>query len=485
MDSWNDDIGLGEEQGSSSKRQQNGLQGNAGRTGGGWHWGMTLVCLFTVAALSFLMAWLTKNMLNRPFWMIGAIFTVPTFGMFAAAMLMEQKTSAMTPSTSRKAQYLVALAAILSTFAVGCVFDLIYQQGTMEQIIKNWAENHPPEKVYSDIILVVDKSSSLADDGKDAANQRAIRKWLNSMDDYARVGMIVFSHDVHREVPIDTLSNNRQKIESAMDYPTGGITDFDVSLYHAFRMVDVAEGGEIPEKPIQIIAITDAEAVLPQKLMDEYSRMAKEKNVIFSIVHLGQDVPASNPLVKIAAITGGTGTSVGVSELSRYFESVQIVEPPDWDAYYRDLRNNGEVDFDMIRVSDPEANLLCGLMLGLEGLAIGLCLMLMLSVTGQKRIQPVISVLMAAAAFVLLKILGPGIGPLGGDSRLNMPQWVLEGIAFSLLGVVFMMKNHPSGTIAAPSGKGRKSSSSDSFDDFGGSNTDTSTGNSAETDSDW
>ena len=49
----------------------------------------------------------------------------------------------------------------------------------------------------------------------------------------------------------------------------------------------------------------------------------------------------------------------------------------------------------------------------------------------------------AVAAFILLKILGPGIGPVEeGRPKLNVPQWLLEGASFSLLGIVFMKKNN-------------------------------------------
>ena len=470
MDGWNDDSGFSmENEPSSESRGTQAITGGI-RGGGGWHHIMTLVCFVTVAALSFLMAWLTKDIVNRPFWMIGAIFTVPTLGMFAAAMMVEQKTSAMTPNTSRKSQYLVALIAVLGTFAVGCLCDIIYQRTTMDQIIKNWAEAHPPEKVYSDIVLMVDKSTSLEDNGMDTANRKAIKEWVNDMDDKARVGIVVFSGHVHKEVPINALSENRKLIGNAVDVNTEGYTNFDISLYHAFRLIDDAESGRAPGRTTQIIAITDAEADLYPKVMEAYAQLARDKNVAFSIVHLAHDVPADNPLMKLAAATGGTGTSVGVSELSRYFEGIQNAEEPDWNTYYAELRRSGEVDFDLIRVSDPAANLLCGIMLGLEGLTIGLCLMLMLSVRGQKRIQPLISVVMAAIAFVLLKVVGPGIGPVEGNPRLEMQQWLLEGISFSLLGIVFMNRNNRS---PVPTPRAWKTPSvAESSNDFGGGSND-------------
>ena len=467
MDEWNDDY---EFAGSSSPESRKNRAAAKRIRAGGWHWVMTLVCLATVMFLSFLMAWLTKDTVNRPFWMIGAIFTVPTLGMFAAALLVEKKTSAMTPVSSRKMQYMVALAAVVATFAVGCICDILYQYSTMGQVIRNWAETHPPETVYSDIVLMVDKSSSLEENGMDALNRKAVREWVDGMDDKARVGVIIFSHDVLREVPVDTLAVNREKIRRAMDVDTGGYTDFDIALYHAFRMIDAAESGRAEGRTTQIIAITDAEAELPDAVKDYLVQMAKEKDVVFSIVHLGHDVPANNPLMKLASSTGGTGTSLGVSELAQYFEGVRNAEEPDWDAYYAKLKDNGEVDFDLIRVSDPAANLLCGVMLGLEGLAIGICLMMMLSVVGQKRIQPVISVVLAAVAFLLLKVVGPGVGPVDGSPRIPVPQWLLEGVSFSLLGLVFMRKNN-SGASPSARGSGKASGGSGEntvSDDSGG-----------------
>ena len=215
MDNWEDNSGFGENELNSTAPGDKAGTSDKGIERGGWHWMMTLVCIVTVTFLSFLMAQLTKDTLNRPFWMIGAIFTVPTLGMFLAALLVERKTSLMTPVTSRKAQYLVALIAVISTFAVGCVCALIYQQGTLEQVIKNWAMTHPPETVYSDIVLMVDKSSSLGGGGKDAANRKAIKEWLTSMDDRARVGLVVFSGDVITEISIDALAKNRERCGAA------------------------------------------------------------------------------------------------------------------------------------------------------------------------------------------------------------------------------------------------------------------------------
>ena len=96
--------------------------------------------------------------------------------------------------------------------------------------------------------------------------------------------------------------------------------------------------------------------------------------------------------------------------------------------------------------------------------------MMMLSVVGQKRIQPVISVVLAAVAFLLLKVVGPGVGPVDGSPRIPVPQWLLEGVSFSLLGLVFMRKNN-SGASPSARGSGKASGGSGEntvSDDSGG-----------------
>ena len=71
-----------------------------------------------------------------------------------------------------------------------------------------------------------------------------------------------------------------------------------------------------------------------------------------------------------------------------------------------------------------------GVMMVLEGAIIGIALSLMLSRQGQKRLQPVLSVLCGIAAACVMSI-----------PALPMADWLREGAAFSLYGLVFMNKN--------------------------------------------
>ena len=77
-------------------------------------------------------------------------------------------------------------------------------------------------------------------------------------------------------------------------------------------------------------------------------------------------------------------------------------------------------------------------MLLLEGLSLGVCISLMLSLKGQFRIQYIISPLMGLLAFVLLKFIWD-------NNDIMTTWWLKEGIAFSLLGIVLMNRNRSRG----------------------------------------
>lgn len=118
-------------------------------------------------------------------------------------------------------------------------------------------------------------------------------------------------------------------------------------------------------------------------------------------------------------------------------------------------------DGDMIRADSVTSQVLSGLMLLFEGLVIGLGMTLMLSLSGQKRAQIVLSPLMGIAAFILLKV-----------TNLGDVSWMTEAIALSLLGVVFMRSNRggahraPAGRAPAAPVRTAAASSEDYSDDF-------------------
>lgn len=90
-----------------------------------------------------------------------------------------------------------------------------------------------------------------------------------------------------------------------------------------------------------------------------------------------------------------------------------------------------------------KAMVVTGVLLLALGILIGFSLTIMFSLQGQKRFQMILSPLMAILAFLLL-VFGDRLIPAEEN------RWILEGIAFSLLGIVLMRSN--SGTIQRAKG---------------------------------
>ena len=144
---------------------------------GGWHWQQTFVSLMVVAALSFLIAYLTRNVNNRNTLLIGLSFMVPMAAMLFSALMVENASNAMTPYYSRKAQAIVALLGTLATFTVGCLCDAIY--------LGNLTPVYETVSVTSNacnFVFAMDKSGSMSGN-RDRESIQAINDILDSLPD--------------------------------------------------------------------------------------------------------------------------------------------------------------------------------------------------------------------------------------------------------------------------------------------------------------
>ena len=101
-----------------------------------WDIVMTVVTFFAVTLVSFLMAWLTKDIPSRPLWMLGLCFAAPVTALLLSAFAKEKVSSSMTPSTSRKAQMGLVCCSILVAFVVGCFCQVTNEKAdTYEQVV--------------------------------------------------------------------------------------------------------------------------------------------------------------------------------------------------------------------------------------------------------------------------------------------------------------------------------------------------------------
>ena len=140
------------------------------------------------------------------------------------------------------------------------------------------------------------------------------------------------------------------------------------------------------------------------------------------VIYLYVDPNHVDEMDKLARNTGGE--SIYISNLNDLKGKMQeVAKVPVYEVVYKDaLRDIDE---------SQTARIVTGVLLLLLGLLVGFSLTVMLSTQGQKRLQTILSPLMAVLSFVLLAF--------GKD--LITVSWIREGIAFTLFGVVLMRKN--------------------------------------------
>ena len=422
----------GDNSGGKSRSKRTSLRGE-------WFFPLTILGLCLVGGLSILMCFLTRGVKDRPLWLMGLIFMVPAGAMFFSAMLLEFKTGAMTPSTSRKPQVIVAVVATLLTFMVGCVCDAIYLYGC----IRNAGVN---------FVLAVDRGDTITWSAYDTEGSPARGEELNAcaqrlvekMPKYTDVGVITFEWDILSAHPVQKATKKFKDALPGM-LQEGGYSG--VSYYTALDAAVALAESTKNKLPTRIVLLTggDEAVYLIDDNGDVFDTIANQadynvktvaqeqgqqqiierlRTANCSLYVISPKGEIDEGLANVVTQTGGLSVSIAEAETVPQFVSLVTV------------------DGDMLRATTTPAKVLTGVMLVLEGLVTGICMSIMLSVARQKRVQMIISPVMAILSFVMVKLLGtPADNPVG-------LWWLWEGLSFLPLGVIFMTSN--GNTTAAP-----------------------------------
>jgi hypothetical protein len=382
----------------------------------GWHWPLTLLSLVLVGGLSFLMAYLTRNVPERPVWLVGLIFMVPAGALFLSAMIMEFSMGAMTPSVSRSAQVKVAAIATAATLLVGCLCDAIYLYGGF---VGDSSDN---------LLFLVYEGNTSGNSPTDRAVMQVLDDLYKRSGSRVETGLFFFTAGGEGEntvIPMAAFTGEHlEKMRRALiNGEKETASSFGDS--NAFEMVENRQNG----KRTRLIYISSGGLTYGD---GHYTKTEWDRDVIrmakagITMYYMGNGDPDKG-MVYMTQQTGGA-----------------VITGFNADNVLENLQVFTKADGDMLRADTPSANILTGIMLGLEGLVFGFGLMLLLSVRGQKRFQVILSPLMAVLAFIILKVLPP-------DEAF--PWWIREGTAFSLFGVVFMCRNYgPRSRGTAPAG---------------------------------
>ena len=365
----------------------------------GWHGSLTFLSLLLVGGLSFLMAFLTKDVPDRPVWMVGLIFMVPAGAMFLSAMLMEFSQGAMTPSTSRSSQVKVAVAATLATMVIGCACDAVYLYGGY---VGDSSDN---------LLFIIYEPNASGNTSTDRAVMDVLDDLYQRSAGKVETGLFVFDYEKdqnNKVIPLATFTDDqRNKMYRAL-IEGQQLQYTPYGLEYGYQMAEACEN----KKPTRIIIIS--EGLLYYTNEETVDDLLKNH---IRLYFMGQG--EADEVLKDRVIGSG-------GQIISGFDATNVLE---------NLRTFTKMDGDMVRSDTASADILTGIMLLLEGLVIGIGLMLLLSLRGQKRFQVILSPVMAGLAFLVLKVI-----PLD-----SLDQWIKEGIAFSALGLVFMTRNFAPG----------------------------------------
>lgn len=391
---------------------------------GSWDVLLTIAVFLSVTAVSFLVAWLTRNVQSRPFWMLGLCFAAPVAALMLSVFLKEKASASMTPNTSRKAQLILVLCSILTAAVVGCFCQVTNEKADIVEEVKT--------EGWSNILIILDKSGSMVLNERnwDEMATEAVIDLTEMMDDHSEAGLLI---DVNWEysdlesrtsVIMPLTPEHRQELTDLAKYEAkpGYVADFGRALNAAADMVE-KHGGE--PGTISILMISDGtDEYSPDRASQRFNSLGVKVNYLYVT-----DKPAGG-LPALAEMTGGS--SIYVKEREDLLDQMrEIVRTENVTIVYYDALRD-------IDQSVPAA-VVTGVLLLLLGVLLGFSLMVMLSVQGQKRFQVILSPLMAVCAFLLLMFGGRMFPDAENWS------WIREGIAFSLLGIVIMRKNRSDG----------------------------------------
>ena len=373
----------------------------------GLNWMLLMTELVALPAVVFGVFSLVRRSTDTSIWEMGLIFMLPVATLMIAALLLDSRIERMTPWFSRKAQWVVVLAASVIAFCIGCFGQLAYL-GVVYQ----------PQHY----IFLVDKSSSMgytAEDpfGNDTKNQRktAVLSMLDNLPEDSLVGLVLFNDEIIEPViELQPLNQSlRARFRTALTMEDEGGTDFYLPFCAALDIVQAEKANKQNKAPTQMILLTDGEASISSD--EPYGRdIAQEctaNNVSVSCVQMSQSIRSDLQ----ALIDRTDGRVVLGSAASTLFSDLYSVSNIQTADVLRD---------------DSKASLWTGaILLLLTGLVTGAGLSMMFSRQREFRMQYLVSPLMGVAAFAVIHWFA------------FAPVWVCESTAFSLFGLVCMRMN--------------------------------------------
>lgn len=415
------------------KQQRNG--------GGGLHIPLALLSLLLTAGASFGMAWLTRDIPQRGALLLGCTFALPALTVMLTALVLEKMNSAMTPSYSRKGQLGVAAVTVLVCFIIGCFGEVVSGFSMYKPVEATPTPTPaptptpyvaPPQYNY---ILLLDKSSSMLG-SYNAECVNAVNAFLEDTADDVYVGVVAFSDEIiGSSNPVPMGNRKDADLQDVIGQIPQGLTDFVLPIQEALQMISDTD---LPaDRATRVILVTDGSSDIEDETAETFIQLFHDNNASLSCLQITTyTTPAVEKMVKE---TGGM--LLEVKDVDKLHETLLLASqseptPSPTPTLAPTPTPEPIIIKDVLREASSHSRSeswrsslwTSAIMLVAEGLAIGVALTLMLSRRGQRRFQPVLSVLMGVAAVLLLILPETG-------------TWLNEAAAFSCFGLVLMKKN--------------------------------------------
>ena len=397
---WDDDLFPDQKK---NKKQQETIKGPCDIL-------LTVFTLIATAGAAFLVAYLTKGIESRPFWLLALCFAAPVAALMFSAWLKEKIHPSMTPNTSRKAQLILVLCSVLAAAVVGCFSQITNTEAKEVQEVSKTG--------WSNVLIILDKSGSMDFNSRNENATTAVVNLISQMEPDTEVGLLIDADWNNNSIdhiiditPLD-VEHKRRLISAAHTVPYN-TADFGFALDTAARMLASAND----PASFTVLYISDGtDPLVAANYSEQFISLGVKVNYLYV------DADHSNDLEKLASLTGGK--SVFTARADELTDQMQQIATHTEITYItkdalRDINESATAKF------------VTAILLLLLGLLIGFSLTVMFSLQGQKRAQLIISPLMALCAFLVLAF-GKDLIPVG---------WIREGVAFALLGIVIMRSN--------------------------------------------
>jgi Ca-activated chloride channel family protein len=195
------------------------------------------------------------------------------------------------------------------------------QPQVLDQVLRAWRQDRKP----ANIMLVLDTSGSMSEEGKLDSAKRGLRVFLAQLSPNDRVGLISFNDQIFYNQAVDPFSQDRAKLLGQIDqlFPGG-----ETAVY------DATEGGvkaiqqlHDPTRINAVVVLTDGEDnqshQTATELANKLQQQARSEGLTVRVYTIAYGTEANRgELQQIAGASGGKGYQGDTSDIESVYRSI-------------------------------------------------------------------------------------------------------------------------------------------------------------------